>query len=308
MTRTLTTALSLLAALVLLVACNGPATPPPEAATTTEDLVAQTAAKARAAARPGGDAATATPAPRPADAAPTRPPATATPTPRPAPSPPKPVATPSPTGQIAFPKGKPITYVAIGASDTVGVGAANPARDGWVPQLHRRLPPGSRLVNLGVSGTKLSEAVQLQLPKAIEARPDLVTVWNVVNDLNANVDMAAYERDLDRLLRELTNKTGARVLVGNVPDLAGVPAYTKLGIPPDELRKEAARWNQVIARTAQKYPGRVYVVDLYARSAEIEIDQTLVAGDDFHPSAGGYARLADVFWEHMVASRLVAPA
>jgi lysophospholipase L1-like esterase len=177
-----------------------------------------------------------------------------------------------------------------------------------VPQLHRRLAPGSRLVNLGVSGARLSQALQAQVPKAIEAKPDLVTVWNVVNDLNANADMAAYERDLDRLLRELTTRTSAQVLVGNVPDLARVPAYTSLGIPPEELRKEAQRWNELIARVAQRYPGRVSVVDLYARSAEIEIDATLVAGDDFHPSAKGYAKLADVFWEHMVAHRLVAPA
>ena len=32
----------------------------------------------------------------------------------------------------------------------------------------------------------------------------------------------------------------------------------------------------------------------------------MVAGDDFHPSAKGYAKLAGVFWEFMVANRLVA--
>jgi len=313
----------LLTTLALFVACGGLTRPTPEVTTTSQDLVAQTAAKARAAAR--SDAApTAAPSRQP-DPASNRAPAVGSPTPRPVASspppaspspppapptaaPPKPAAAPSATPAIAFPKGKAITYVAIGASDTVGVGAANPARDGWVPTLYRKLPPGSRLINLGISGAKLSEAVQAQLPKAIEARPDLVTVWNVVNDLNANVDIVAYERDLDRLLRELTGKTGAQILIGNVPDLARVPAYTNLGIPPEELRKEAGRWNQLIARVAQKYPGRVYVVDLYARSAEIEIDEKLVGLDDFHPSAKGYAKLADVFWEHMVAYRLVAPA
>jgi lysophospholipase L1-like esterase len=274
--------LPLLVALTL-AACGAEKIPTPEPVATSQDLVARTAATARAAALQG----VASPVPT---------------------APPKPIATPSPTAPIAFPKAKPITYVAIGASDTVGVGAANPARDGWVPQLHRRLPAGSRLVNLGVSGARLSQALQEQLPRAIEARPDLVTIWNVVNDLNANVDMAAYERDFDRLLRELTSRTGARVLVGNVPDLAKVPAYASLGIPPDELRKEAALWNRLIARVAEKYPGRVYVVDLYARSGEIELDQTMVAGDDFHPSSKGYARLADVFWESMVANRLVAAA
>jgi lysophospholipase L1-like esterase len=205
-----------------------------------------------------------------------------------------------------FRKDKPVVYVAIGASDTVGVGAPEPAKDGWVPLLHRRLPPGSKLVNLGISGARLGDAVARELPKALEAKPDLATVWNVVNDLNANVDLAAYEKDLDRMLGDLTSKTAARVLIGNCPDLARVPAYQKLGIPPDMLRSEVSRWNVSIARVVSKYPNRVYLVDLFARSGEIDVDPNLVAGDDFHPSASGYARLADVFWDFAVASHLVA--
>jgi acyl-CoA thioesterase-1 len=306
---------------LLAAACGGAR--PTEEPISNEELAAQVSAAARQAAREGGPA-TPSPtldsvtgarvggllAPAPTPARPPSPTATARSAPLPTPLPtlpPQPTpATPSPTPQIAFAKEKPITYAAIGASDTVGVGAATPSRDGWVPLLHRRLPAGSKLVNLGVSGARLGDAVQKQLPRALEANPELVTVWNVVNDLNANVDVALYERDLDRLIRDLTVRTPARVLIGNCPDLGRVPAYTKLGIPADDLRREVARWNQIIARVAQKYPARAYVVDLYARSAEVEIDETMVAGDDFHPSAKGYSKLADVFWEFMVANRLVA--
>src|SRR5436190_15282886 len=49
----------------------------------------------------------------------------------------------------------PITYVAIGASDAVGVGIENPQRDGWVPVLFGRLPRPAKLVNLGIPGIKL---------------------------------------------------------------------------------------------------------------------------------------------------------
>ena len=175
-----------------------------------------------------------------------------------------------------------------------------------MPRLHRRLPAGSKLVNLGISGARLSQAVEKELPRAVEARPDLVTIWNVVNDLNANVDLAAYERDLDRLLGELVARTPARIAIGNCPDLARVPAYAKAGIPPDALRQEVGRWNAVIARATARQPGRVYLVDLYARSTEIDVDPSLVAGDDFHPSASGYANIAEVFWDFLVANRLVA--
>src|SRR5688500_18339495 len=217
---------------------GGPATPSPTPDSVTGARAAGVISPPPTPLRPPSPTATARPAPPP----------TPPPTPPPQPTP----APPSPTPPIAFAKEKPITYAAIGASDTVGVGAPTPSRDGWVPLLHRRLPAGSKLVNLGVSGARLADAVKGQLPKALDAKPELVTVWNVVNDLNANVDLALYERDLDRLVRDLTTRTPARVLVANCPDLGRVPAYTKLGIPPDELRREVARWNQVIARVAQK--------------------------------------------------------
>lgn len=219
---------------------------------------------------------------------------------------PLPPPTASPTPGTVFRKEKPITYAAIGASDTVGVGAPDPLKDGWVPQLHRRLPPGSKLVNLGISGARLSDALAKELPRALETKPDLVTVWNVVNDLNAAVDLVAYERDMDRLLGELVGKTPARVLVGNCPDLARVPAYIRAGIPAEALRQEVGRWNASIVRATGRHPARVHLVDLYARSGEIDVDSNLVAGDDFHPSARGYTKIAEVFWEAMVANRLSA--
>ncbi|MCC7107199.1 MAG: hypothetical protein IT307_18860, partial [Chloroflexi bacterium] len=71
---------------------------------------------------------------------------------------------------------QPLVYVAIGASDGVGVGANDPERDGWVPLLHARLPRGSRLVNLAVSGSTAAQAIEQQLPVAQAVHPDLVTV------------------------------------------------------------------------------------------------------------------------------------
>src|SRR5712691_3893159 len=113
---------------------------------------------------------------------------------------------------------KPLTYVAIGASDAVGVGARDPVTEGWVPRLGARLGADARVVNLGVSGSTLSQALDEQLGPAIDAQPDVVTVWLAVNDLNARVSLERYAADLDMLLGRL-EATHARVLVGNVPDL-----------------------------------------------------------------------------------------
>jgi acyl-CoA thioesterase-1 len=185
---------------------------------------------------------------------------------------------------------RPLTYVAIGASDAVGVGANNPETEGWVPRFGAHLGPEVRVVNLGVSGSTLSQALEEQLGPALDAQPDIVTVWLAVNDLNAGVPLDSYAADLDTLLGQLES-TNARVLVGNVPDLARIAAYR--GIDPEPLRAEVARWNAVIGDATARHGATL--VDLYARWEDLAVHPEYVSTDGFHPSSDGYKALADVF-------------
>jgi len=196
---------------------------------------------------------------------------------------------------------RPLVYVAIGASDAVGVGAIDPARDGWVPVLHRRLPVDTRLVNLGISGSLLREALVQQLPVAVDADPDLVTVWLAVNDFAAQVPLEEYSAGLDQLLDAITTQTHARVLVANVPDLTKVPAFG--GVPRDLLEAEILRWNAAIADVVCRH-GAV-LVDLYPFGAELAGRPELVGGDGFHPSTRGYRRLAEEMWASIEAHQLL---
>src|ERR1700682_854316 len=106
---------------------------------------------------------------------------------------------------------KPTTYVAMGASDAVGRGAKDPVTEGWVPRLGAHLGSDVRVVNLGVSGSTLAQALDEQLGPGLDAQPDIVTVWLAVNDLNARVPLEHYAADLDTLLGQL-EPTHARVL------------------------------------------------------------------------------------------------
>jgi lysophospholipase L1-like esterase len=182
------------------------------------------------------------------------------------------------------------TYVAIGASDAVGVGAQNPETDGWVPRFGAHLGPSVQVVNLGVSGSTLAQALDEQLAPALDAQPDVVTVWLAVNDLNARVPLAEYAAELDTLLGQLET-SHARVLVGNVPDLARLGAYR--GIDQAALENVVAQWNGVIADTTARH-GAV-LVDLYARWQDLAQHPEYVSTDGFHPSSEGYQRLADLF-------------
>src|SRR5260370_34385412 len=185
---------------------------------------------------------------------------------------------------------RPVTYVAIGASDAVGVGAKDPITEGWVPRLGARLGPEARVINLGVSGSTLAQALDEQLGPALDAQPHIVTVWLAVNDLNARVSLDKYAADLDTLLGQL-EATHAQVLVGNVPDLGGLAAYR--GIDAKPLRAEVDRWNTVIADTTARHGDTL--VDLYSSWQEVARHPEYLSADGFHPSSEGYQALADVF-------------
>lgn len=196
--------------------------------------------------------------------------------------------------------GKALVYVAIGASDAVGVGGGGPDQS-WVADLARKLPPGSRLVNLGISGEKLRGALTDELPVAVDAKPDLVTIWLAANDLNARVSPQEYEQDLATMLSTLQYRTHAHIAIGNVPDLSLIPAYG--GIDPSALGQEIERWNAIIARQAALH--KATVVDLHASWQDLAAHPEYVGIDGFHPSAEGYQRLADLFYAALHAKGLV---
>jgi lysophospholipase L1-like esterase len=188
-------------------------------------------------------------------------------------------------------------YVAIGASDSYGVGTDDPATESWPAVLARHLPPGTHFVNLGVPGILLHRAVEVELPVALDAHPTLVTVWLAVNDLAAGVPLPRYRHDLDTLLGALRRMTHARVLIADVPDLALLPAFA--GHPG--LAPVVAAWNAAIAAAARAH-GAI-LVDVYARWRDLALHPEYVGPDGLQPTAEGYRRLAELFWRVYRASR-----
>lgn len=187
-------------------------------------------------------------------------------------------------------------YVAIGASDSVGTGARDPAREGWVPQLHARMPSGTRLVNLGIGGLRIHQAIEQSLPIAVDLQPSIVTVWLAVNDLAAGVTLESYQGDLDIMLGTLREQTQARVYVANLPDLTLLPAFDNRD--REELSAEVQRWNDAIA--AQVAAHDAVLVDLFTGWVELRDQQrTYVSRDGLHPTSRGYRRVADLFWSAM---------
>jgi len=205
--------------------------------------------------------------------------------------------------------GPSVVYVAIGASETAGVGTRDPYRDAFPQQLFQRLDPTALMYSFGLPGETTSGALRDELPGALAVRPTLATVWLNVDDLAAGVPVADYETRLDQIVAGL-RRAGAQVLIANTPHLEHMPAYfacrpfppagspkCPLGSvtlpPPDEVDTQVQAYNAAIARVALR--NGAAVVDLYSAGQVPDQHPEYVSSDGFHPSTAGAAAIAEAF-------------
>jgi len=206
--------------------------------------------------------------------------------------------------------GRSLIYVAMGASDAVGVGATTPS-NGYVERIAARLRSHfatTRAVvvhNLGVSGYTLGDIVQYELPSVAALRPDLVTLWAGANDVMESADSDEFREQLTRLLATV-QRSGAELFVATVPDLSLVPMIRSfppwlmpLGDAGSYARRRSRELGEIVVRLVPVYAGHLVNLPL----TEILAHPNLVAMDGFHPSDAGYARLADAWWQEI--SRLL---
>jgi acyl-CoA thioesterase I len=212
---------------------------------------------------------------------------------------------------------RPLIYAAVGASETAGVGTADPIEDAWPRVLWRSLPAGSVLYDFGVGGSTTGQAVAEQLEAAVATEADVATVWLNVNDLLRGVPPGRYGRDLREIVRGLRNGGSTTVLVANTPMLDTLPVYlacrapsgrveTALGDvvecppdaalvtpPPAAVRAAVDTYNRLIGRIARE-EGAV-LVDLHALGDIPTEHPEWVSADGFHPSTEGAIVVAEAF-------------
>ena len=200
--------------------------------------------------------------------------------------------------------------MAVGASETAGVGADRPEQ-AW-PEVFRRtkLPAGTTFTNLGIPGATVSRALAEELAPALAAVPTLATVWLNVNDLLAGVSPISYEAQLRRLVHGLRRGGATRVLVANTPALELLPAYQAcrgrpqvegcppgLALPPPGTVAAAVAAYNGAARRVADAEGAV-LVDLHQASVRSHRSgrlPALVSADGLHPSTLGHQAVADAF-------------
>ncbi len=204
---------------------------------------------------------------------------------------------------------QPVVYVALGASETLGIGTEDPSRESVPQQIFQHLDQSAVMYNFGLAGATTEVALRDELPGALRLRPTLATVWFNVNDLVAGVPVADYETRLDQMVGQL-RAAGARVVVANTPHLDRLPAYFAcrlnppagsppcplgtISLPPqDQLEAQVQAYNTAIDRVVQGQGARL--VDLYGAGEVPDLHPEYVSSDGFHPSARGAAAIAAVF-------------
>lgn len=208
----------------------------------------------------------------------------------------------------------------------MGVGSEDPLRGAWTQRLYRTAFPRSTVfVNMGWPGATVADALQDQLPLALDVKPTVVTVWLNVNDLVAGVPVEQYRRNLRTLVVALRQDGDTRVLVANTPPLDQLPAYLDciaagpsartmahtcayVMPPPDVLNAAVDAYNDAIAEVIRE--SGATLVDLHAATMaarQAGTESGLVARDGFHPSDVGHDLVARTFAAALSGGRTALP-
>ena len=190
-------------------------------------------------------------------------------------------------------------YVALGASETTGVGAS-PITNGYAYKIKDEVEkhiPKTVFLNLGVSGGKIPQIYsQVRDESVLKFNPDLVTLFTGANDLVAGDDPRDFQNWLRTILKGLRQKPGTVIVMANLPDLTKLPLFREA--PRTNVTQErVSAFNDVIAKEAAN--AGASVVDLYAE----ELHDMLVSDlDGFHPNNEGHRELAKLFLQKVLPS------
>ena len=174
-------------------------------------------------------------------------------------------------------------YVALGDSAAQGIGASKPEL-GYVGLLanHIELYTGQKvkIVNLSVSGAKINDVINTQIPQLKHLSPNLVTVDIGSNDVENNFVESSFQSQFQSLAKQLP----AGTLIANIPYFGGRSRKNSTAIIASNL----------ISNSANSYNLKLVDLQNYTRSHQSILNY---AADFFHPSDRGYKNWEAAFWQ-----------
>lgn len=187
-----------------------------------------------------------------------------------------------------MPSGDYVRYVALGDSQTEGVGDGDDTLGlrGWADRLAEQLTtvnPGLQYANLAVRGRVAGQVRAGQLEPALALRPDLATVVAGVNDLlRPRFDVVEVAGQLEEMFAALT-AAGAQVATLTVPDVGKIAPLAR------PVRSRVSELNAHIRAAAARHG--VAVADIAHHP--VSTDPRLWSVDRLHAGPLGHARIAE---------------
>jgi len=189
-----------------------------------------------------------------------------------------------------------LIYAAIGDSLTSGVGT-DKYEESYPYLLSAYLAGTNRTIvhkNFSYPGARTENVIKDLLVPAIAAQPDIITLMIGVNDVHGFVSMDKFRENYDFILRELTEKTKAKIYLISIPYIG---CHT-LVFPPYSyyFDSDSKDFNEVIKDLAKTYD--LNYIDLASVTEEVlKDDGPYYSADSFHPSAMGYASWAKIIYD-----------
>jgi lysophospholipase L1-like esterase len=176
-----------------------------------------------------------------------------------------------------------LLYVVVGDSAAQGIGASKPHR-GYVGTIaaHLRTTTGRsvRVVNLSVSGARLREALEVQVPKLKRLNPDVITVSIGANDI-ADFDDIRFDKEL----RQLADALPPHAIVADLPSFFFGEAEKRVRIANAIVHQVVGEHGFTLAP--------LYRATRRQGAARVALNQA--SADFFHPNDRGYRVWASAF-------------
>lgn len=186
-------------------------------------------------------------------------------------------------------------FVVLGDSTSAGLGVVDPA-DAYPSVLARRLAQetGSRvdLTVLGVSGARVADVLDEQVPAVRALDPDVIFVGIGANDVTHLTRLDDVRETMRETLR-LLERTGATIVVAGAPNMSVYAWHQPLRY------LSYVRGNQVTAAIEEVARSEgIAVVELAEETGPFfaEDPEAHFSEDEFHPNALGYRRWADAIF------------
>jgi lysophospholipase L1-like esterase len=194
-----------------------------------------------------------------------------------------------------------VTFVVLGDSTAAGVGAGTAER-AYPTLLAERLAARGhriRLVVTGISGARVADVLEHQVPLAVDERPDLVFVGIGANDATHLTPLGEVERDMRAVIDALQGRTSAALVVAGAPDMRAAAFLEPLRSIVGWRGRQVTSVIEEVGRDAG-----AGVVPLAKRTARffVEDPEAYYSADDFHPGPAGYERWADAILPELEAA------